>query len=65
MIGRFHSVLMIDSSKTCKSLVGVEIQSLYFVIERCSNGVIPVAPDSVMNWNLKVTDFMEDEKPKY
>ena len=56
---------MIDSSKTCKSLVGVEIQSLYFVIERCSNGVIPVAPDSGMNWNLKVTDFMEDEKPKY
>ena len=30
------TVIMIDSSKTCKSLVGVEVQSPC-VIERCSN----------------------------
>ena len=31
------AIIMIDSSKTCKSLVGVKIQSLN-VIEKCTEG---------------------------
>ena len=48
-------MIMIDGSKTCKSLAGVEVQRVYYVIERCSNSSSKV-------FNVRSDRLWEEEK---